>query len=153
MPSPAVVDTGPLLAALDRKDPDHDACVAVLRRRDLHLVVPTLVVAEVTYFAARRLGTVVEAGFLRGLGALEVEAPLAEDWPLIADLVEQYAGFPLGTIDASVIVLADRLATDLVITLDRRHFGAVVSPAGRRFRLLPEAGSVHEEASTYAAEP
>jgi predicted nucleic acid-binding protein len=69
---------------------------------------------------------------------LEVEAPAADEC-VIADLVERYADFRLGTVDASIVVLADRLDTDLIATLDRRHFGAVRSPAGRHFRLLPEA--------------
>jgi predicted nucleic acid-binding protein len=64
----------------------------------------------------------VQAAFLRTLASVEVEAPAAEDWPAIADLVERYADFPFGTTDASVAVLAERLGTDLIITLDRRHF-------------------------------
>ena len=73
------------------------------------------------------------------------------DWPLIADLVECYADFPLGTVDASIAVLADRLGTDLVVTLDRRHFAAIRSPGGRSFRLLPEPAAVHEAPVAYGA--
>jgi hypothetical protein len=79
------------------------------------------------------------------------EAPRADEWAVIADLVERYADFPLGAVDASVVVLADRLETDLIVTLDRRHFGAVQSPAGRRFRLLPQEPAVHEQATAYEA--
>ncbi len=134
----AIVDSGPLYAAVDADDDDHERCLEVLRRFDLDLVVPALVVAEVTYLVGRRLGPDIEAAFLRGLATLEVEAPIVEDWPLIADLVERYGDFPLGGTDASVAVLADRLGTDLIVTLDRRHFGAVRSSAGRSFRLLPD---------------
>jgi predicted nucleic acid-binding protein len=149
----AIVDAGPLLAALDRTDVHHARCVEVLRRRDLQLVVPALVVAEVAHFAARRLGPSVEAAFVRGMGLLEVEAPTPEEWPLIADLVERYADFPLGTTDASVAVLADRLDTDLIVTLDRRHFAAIRSPRGRTFRLLPELPAVNETAAPYPEPP
>jgi hypothetical protein len=31
-----------------------------------------------------------------------------QDWSRIADLVDQYVDFPLGGVDASVIVLAER---------------------------------------------
>jgi len=145
MRSTAIVDAGPLLASLDRRDPDHVRSAEVLRRRDLDLVIPTLVIAEVAHFAALRLGPGGEAAFARGLSAFEVEAPTLEDWPLIADLVERYGDFPLGTVDASIVVLADRLDTDLIITLDRRHFGAIRSPQGRTFRILPEPRQVHED--------
>jgi predicted nucleic acid-binding protein len=134
----AIVDSGPLYAAVDEDDLDHARCVAVLERADLDLIVPALVVAEVAYLVGRRLGAAVEAEFLRGLARLEVEAPAAEDWPAIADLVARYGDFPLGGTDASVAVLGQRLGTDLIVTLDRRHFGAIRSHDGRPFRLLPE---------------
>lgn len=153
MPQPAIVDTGPLFAALDRDDANHERCASVLRRRDLQFVIPSLVITEVVHFAGTRLGPAVEAGFLRGLGAFEVEAPALEDWPLIAELVERYGDFQLGTVDASIVVLADRLDTDLVVTLDRRHFGAIRSPAGRSFRLLPEPKQVHEDPADYGPGP
>lgn len=134
----AIVDTGPLYAVADADDDAHAACLAVLERTDLELVVPALVVAEATYLIGRRLGPGAEAAFLRGLEAFEVEAPTAPDWPAIAALVERYGDFPLGGTDASVAVLADRLGTDLIVTLDRRHFGSIRSASGNSFRLLPE---------------
>lgn len=146
----AVLDASALLASIDRRDPRHGACVATLRRRDLGFVVPALVIAEVAYLAGERLGARVEAAFLRALADVEVEAPTVDEWPLIADLVERYADFPLGTVDASVAVLADRMGTDLVVTLDRRHFGAVRSPRGTAFRLLPEPVATHEDLAPYA---
>jgi predicted nucleic acid-binding protein len=147
----AIVDAGPLLAALDTGDVNHARCSDLLRRLDLRIVVPALVVTEVAYFVGLRLGAVTESLFLRGLDAFEVEAPSPEEWPLIADLVERCGGFPLGTVDASIAVLADRLDTDLIITLDRRHFGAIRSPQGREFTLLPEVPQLNEEPAAYGA--
>jgi predicted nucleic acid-binding protein len=134
----AVVDAGPLYAVVDADDQDHARCRAVLERADLELVVPALVVAEATYLIGRRLGASIEAAFARGLADLEVEAPYAAEWPGIADLVDRYAEFPLGTTDASVASLAARLDTNLIVTLDRRHFAALRTPAGGAFTLLPD---------------
>jgi len=134
----AIVDAGPLYAAVDEDDQEHERCREVFRRDDLDLVVPALVVAEVTYLVGRRLGPATEAAFLRGLSAVEVEAPTTEEWARIAGLVEKYSDFPLGGTDASVAVLAERLETDLIVTLDRRHFAAIRMDSGRTFRLLPE---------------
>ena len=133
----AVVDAGPLYAAADADDIDHGGSVGVLSRSDLRLVVPALVVAEATYFVGRRLGAPAESAFLRGLGALDVEAPSNEDFARMAQLVEQYADFPLGGADAPVIALAERLDAPIVVTLDHRHF-ATVRPCHREaFELLP----------------
>ncbi|HEY8172959.1 MAG TPA: PIN domain-containing protein [Dehalococcoidia bacterium] len=134
----AIVDSGPLYAAVDADDDDHARCVDVLARTDLELVTSALVVAEVTYLVGRRLGPDVEAKFLRGLASLEVEAPDADDWPAMARLVERYRDFPLGGTDAHVAVLGERLGTDLIVTLDRRHFGAIRMRSGKPFTLLPD---------------
>jgi predicted nucleic acid-binding protein len=134
----AIVDTGPLYAVVDADDQDHARCRALLERGDLELVVPALVIAEAAYLIGRRLGTTVEAAFVRGLAELEVEGPTSQDWAAIADLVDRYGDFPLGTTDSSVAVLADRLDTDVIITLDRRHFAALRSSAGDAYTLLPD---------------
>jgi hypothetical protein len=133
----AIVDTGPLYATVDADDQDHARCRAILERRDLELVVPMLVVAEAAYLVGRRLGPAIEAAFVRGLAELEVEGPAFDDWPLIANLVERYGDFPLGTTDASVVTLAERLDTRLIVTLDRRHFAAVRTADGGSLELLP----------------
>ena len=135
----AVVDTGPLYAAADLDDDDHDASVAVLQRPDLHLVIPVLVVAEATYLIGTRLGSKAEATFLRGLGQIEVEPPTSDDWDRIADLVDKYADLPLGGTDASVVALAERLGAGVVVTLDRRHFTVVRARHREALELLPAA--------------
>jgi predicted nucleic acid-binding protein len=133
----AVVDTGPLYAAVDADDADHHRCAQALTAAGQRLVIPAMVVAETSYLVGSRLGPAVEGAFLRSLVDVAVEAPLSEDWSRIAELVEQYADFPLGGTDASVIALAERLGTDAVITLDRRHFAVVQPRHCSKLRLLP----------------
>jgi predicted nucleic acid-binding protein len=128
----------PLYAVLDADDWHHQRAVEMLQRRDLDLVIPALVVAEGTYLAGRRPGPRAEAAFLRGLGSLQVEAPKIDEWLRIAHLVEQYRDFPLGGTDASVVSLAERYETDLIVTPDRRHFGAIRPRHCAAFHLLPD---------------
>jgi uncharacterized protein len=133
----AVVDAGPLYAAADADDHDHAGSIAVLARSDLRLVVPALAVAEATYFVGRRLGAAAESAFLRGLAGLDVEGPTRDDFGRMAELVAEYASFPLGGTDASVVALAERLGAPIVVTLDRRHFAAVRPQHRDAFELLP----------------
>jgi predicted nucleic acid-binding protein len=46
----------------------------------------------------------------------------------VAELVEKYDDLPLGTVDAYVIALAERLNITTVVTLDRRDVD-IVRPA------------------------
>jgi len=133
----AIVDAGPLYAAADADDRDHDACMATLARPDLRLVVAALAIAEATYFVGLRLGPTAERAFLHGLAELDVEGPSSEDLERMAELVEQYRDFPLGGTDASVIALAERLGAPAIVTLDRRHFAAVRPRHCEGLELLP----------------
>jgi hypothetical protein len=127
MTSLVVVDSGPLLASINRADPDHAWAVGALRSLGSDLVIPALCVAEVTYLVGCRLGPEVESAFLGGLGSFDVLAPTPDDWLRIAELVLQHRDLPLGGIDASVVALAERIDADAILTLDRRHF-SIVSP-------------------------
>jgi predicted nucleic acid-binding protein len=139
MTSIAIVDSGPLVAVANSADPAHRACLTALQTPGLRLVIPVLCVAEAAYLIQQRRGAQTEAQFLRGLETFDVQAPSPQDWSRMAELVEQYANFPLGATDASVIAMAERFQTEIVITLDRRHFGAVRPKHCKRFRLLPNA--------------
>ncbi|MCE2425659.1 MAG: PIN domain-containing protein [Pseudomonadales bacterium] len=105
----AIVDAGPLLAAANSADPDHSPCVDTLTRGEFDLLIPTLCVAEVSYFLGHRHGAAVEASFVEGLAAFHVVAPEPEDWVRIGELVRKYDNLPLDTVDASVVVLAERM--------------------------------------------
>jgi predicted nucleic acid-binding protein len=102
------------------------------------LIVPTLVIAEVTYLLGTRLGVDAEVRFVGDLAAgnLLAESVAAGDWMRIAELVATYRSLPLGTTDASVIATTERLGIRDIATLDRRRFTVVRSRLGD-LTLLP----------------
>ncbi|SBT41011.1 type II toxin-antitoxin system VapC family toxin [Micromonospora narathiwatensis] len=132
-----VVDAGPLYAYVDADDQHHEACADLLETHPGPLIVPTLVITEVVYLLATRLGAQAELRFLGDLasGAFDIEPVHPTDWLRIADLVERYADLPLGAVDASVVACAERLGIDEVATVDRRHF--TIIKANRQLLLLP----------------
>jgi len=101
--------------------------------------VPALVVAEVSYFARTRLGTEAEVRFLEDIatGVLDVMPVEHEEWDRIIELTIRYRDLPLGTVDASVVALAERLKITQIATLDVRDFGAVRPSHVEAFELLP----------------
>lgn len=139
MSDTVVVDAGPLYAYVDADDDYHARSVEFLGDHPGPLIVPQLVVTEVAYLLASRLGTRAELLFLADLaaGAFSTEPVHATDWLRITELVSQYRDFPLGTVDASVVTCAERLEVTQVATLDRRHFAAVVPANAVAFTLLP----------------
>lgn len=126
-----------MYAYVDADDRHHETCAELLETHPGPLIVPTLVITEVVYLLATRLGTSAELRFLGDLasGAFDIEPVHPVDWLRIADLVNRYRDLPLGTVDASVVACAERLGVDEVATVDHRHFGVV--KAQRAFSLLP----------------
>lgn len=102
---------------------------------------PAPVLTEVGYLLEREKGARAEAAFLRSIRAGEVLmiALGAADVDRMAELVESYADFPLGLVDASVIAVAERLGADSIATLDRRHFSVVRPGTGQRLPSCPTA--------------
>jgi uncharacterized protein len=97
-----------------------------------------LVVAEVTHLVGTRLDVRTEVLFLGDLasGDFAIEPVLATDWLRIAELVARYADLPLGSVDASVVVVAERLGISRVATTDRRDFSVVRPNHVERFDLV-----------------
>lgn len=133
------MDAGPLYAYVDADDAHHIDALELLEVHPGPLIVPTLVITEVVYLLATRLGTEPEVRFLGDLaaGAFTIEPVAAADWLRIAELVARYRDLPLGTVDASVITAAERLQVTEIATVDRRHFTGVRPDHVDAFTLLP----------------
>lgn len=135
-----ILDTGPLLAALDAADPDHERCASLVLEAREDLVVPGLVLAELDYWCHERLSGDAWLVFLEDLlaGAYRAEHPTREDLARCAMLQRKYGDLRLGVVDASVIALAERLGEPKVATLDHRHFGVVRPAHAETLDLLPD---------------
>lgn len=132
-----VLDTGPLLAAFNANDKHHDRCVGFLTRLRGRKLLPSTVLAEVSWSLER--WPHVEAAFIDQVAkdAFELVQLTHADLHRMSELIIQYADFPLGAVDASVIAVAERYRTDRVATIDHRHFTVVKPRGGSALTLLP----------------
>lgn len=134
-----IVDTSALLAFFDRSEPDHEATTRAMLDSDEPLVVSPYVLAELDYLVATRHGTDAELAVLAELagGAWELPAFDAADLAVAHRVIGQYVDQAIGLADASIVVLADRLGTHSIATLDRRHFDVLRPLSGGRFAIVP----------------
>jgi len=134
-----IVDAGPLYAAAARRDKHHERSVQLLSSAERPLLVPALVVTEVSYLLNDRIGPHAELAFARSLahGELVVEPVLDSDWERIVALMEECLDPPLGIVDASLIAPAERRRLEVIATLDERHFRVVRPRHTQAFTLVP----------------
>jgi uncharacterized protein len=134
-----LIDSGVMIGFMIQADPAHGRVRGFLRDNHERLGLPTVTVAEIAHFIGERGGPSPEARFLRLLAAerFPVIDPILPDYARAAELVEQYADFPLGTVDALIVAMAERLKVTTILTLDRRHFGAIQPLHCEKFTLAP----------------
>lgn len=132
-------DTGPLVAALSRRDKHHAVCTELLIRHGGELAAPAPVVTETALFALGRFGADAQTKFLEAVAGGEIEVLDLEsaDHLRVAELCRLYADLPLDEVDASVVALAERHGCGQVASLDQRHLGVVRLARGSFLELLP----------------
>ena len=132
-----LVDTGPLVAILSRRDAHHRACVDQLRELAPPLLTCWPVITEAAWLlrhypaAIERLLGSFDAGLLRLL-------PLEEhavSW--IGRFLRRYRKLGAQVADAALVYLAEQEGIETIFTLDRRDFSVYRFGHNQSLRLLP----------------
>lgn len=133
-----VLDTSALYAYFRANDPDHEKVAAVFAGGESCAISP-FVIAELDYLVAERAGVAAELAVLNELssGRYELPSVAAEDLITCLRVIERYSDQSVGVTDASIVVLADRLQTNRVLSLDKRHFEVLRTIDGEPFEVLP----------------
>jgi len=133
-----LVDTGPFIAYVNRRDPAHAAVAERLDDFTGHLITTGAVVTEVMYFVSGVLGgPLAFAELLIASGTQIAAAPDPKMVLVAADLMARYADTPMDFADATLVQLADAVGVLDILTLDRRGFSTYRTAKGKAFRLVP----------------
>jgi hypothetical protein len=103
------------------------------------LVLPVVVLPEVCYLIASRLGHQAMCRFVSSMtpNAVQVESLTTEDLVRVYQILEQYSDNQLDFTDAAIVTIAERLNITRVYTLDRRDFSIIRPSHCDYFELLP----------------
>lgn len=134
----ALVDTGAVVALVNRSDRHHAAAVEWFRHFRGEILTTEAVVTETAYVLAASPPH-LRAALLwferaRATGLLKVE-PMA-DYAALARIIAQYSDLPCDYADASLIALAERNGVTAIATIDQRDFSVYRLRGRRRFRLV-----------------
>ena len=128
------MDTGPLVAWLDKGDGDHDRCTAFFADYRGQLITTWPVLTEVCHLLPRHIvGRFMRWVAAGGVVVREMLPTTADD---IAGLMEKYDDLPMDLADASLVWLAGELGIIEVITLDETDFGIYRLPGGQQLMNL-----------------
>ena len=134
----ALVDTGAVVALVNRADRHHATAVEWFKRFRGQLLTTEAVVTETAYVLATSPAH-LRAALLwferaRAAGLLLVEP--VSDYAALSRIIAQYASLPCDYADASLIALAERTGVTAVATVDQRDFSVYRLRGRRRFRIV-----------------
>ena len=134
-----VADTGAIYALIDASDAWHQRVIAWWKEHGSAVVIPVVIIPEVTFLLQTRIGPAAEEAFVRAAadGEFVLEDLELDDVQRAAEVMHRYGDLSLGFVDAAIAAAAERLETRELLTTDRRHFGAVRPKHARSFTLLP----------------
>ncbi|MGH2724528.1 MAG: type II toxin-antitoxin system VapC family toxin [Actinomycetota bacterium] len=122
-----ILDTGVVIASLDRRDRHHERCRSLIGDAQERLVLPSPVLPEVDYWVTEALGAGAMVAFVRDIraGAFVVEDLLPADYARVEALLDRYADLGPGFVDTAILTICERLGEPKLATLDHRHFSVM----------------------------
>ena len=136
--TPAVADTGFVVALLNRLDTLHNSVTPVYTQQK-QILLPQTVLAEVAYLVGRNAGSTTLVAFLKGLSASRfiLVALTDQDLVRVAEILDEYADSRIDFVDASVMAIAERFDIKRILTLDQRDFRLFRPQHCDCFEILP----------------
>lgn len=139
--SPLILDTGPLVALLDRRDPHHEWVSPRFAKVSGPLVTTGAVVTEATFLLQHvRDGIARLFEFLTHPRVRILDSFQPAGLRAAAILMQRYADTPMDLADATLVVLAGELGTHRVLTIDERGFRTYRLARNQSFRLILQDG-------------
>jgi len=132
-----LIDTGAILALLDRDDRWHASCVEAFKSAPLPLATTAAVLCELFHLVSddrRSMGAAWR--FVRS-GAVVLEGLDHDELPELEVLMRKYHDRPMDFADASLVHVASRESLGTILTVDHADFQTYRWAGRRRFRILP----------------
>jgi predicted nucleic acid-binding protein len=114
----AIVDTGPLVAFLDRSERHHEWVAERVRELDAPLLVCEPVLAEAMYLLSRSTPAQDALFTLLQNGALRVSFAVQDHVAELRSLMRKYDDTPMSLADACIVRMAEQNDRHRVLTLD-----------------------------------
>lgn len=135
MPSELLLDTGALVSILDRSQNRHREFSEFFAVWTGQIVTTEAVVTESTHLLGRVSGGAIAClDFVLSGGAVLIPISTAA-LRRARQLMQRYADCPMDFADATLVVLAEELGTDMVLTTDQRDFSVYRIGRKKRFRI------------------
>lgn len=137
MAKAVLLDTGVLVALINRKDPDHENCLFVWKKLRAQIYTVEGVLVEAAHMLRKAPNGPRHA--IELVLAAKTKIVGIQDPALLRamDLMDRYRDVPMDFVDALLVAVSEDLNISEILTLDRRGFETYRIFGKRRFTVLP----------------
>lgn len=137
MPANALIDTGAILALLDKTDRWHEPCVNAFGQLRLPLLTSEAVLTELFHLVGDTQREMEGAWKFVRSGALVLGTIEHAELPQVHVLMSRYWDRPMDFADATLVYLAKRESLSVILTVDYADFATYRIEGKRQFRIVP----------------
>ena len=137
MAASALIDTGAILALLDKSDRWHRVCVEAFQQLPLPMLTSDAVLTELFHLVGDNRREMEAAWRFVRSGALLLASIEDSELAQLHSLMSRYWDRPMDFADATLVHLAKRESLSTVFTVDRADFETYRIEGRRRFRIVP----------------
>ena len=137
MAANALIDTGAILALLDRTDRWYQPCVEAFQQLRLPLLTSEAVLTELFHLVGDSWRESEAAWKFIRSGAVTLATIGESELPAIHVLMSRYRDRPMDFADATLVHLAKRESLATIFTVDHADFETYRIDGRRRFRVFP----------------
>jgi predicted nucleic acid-binding protein len=135
---PVLLDTGVIVALLDRSERRHEACAEAVRELEAPLITCEAVIAESCYLLRNLAGAAGAVIDNVAAGIFQIPFQLSREAASVKQVLRKYRDRQIDLADACLIRLADEFGAADILTLDR-DFAVYRWGKNKAFRMLPGA--------------
>jgi hypothetical protein len=132
-----LMDTGPWVALIDRSESRHEECAKWLEQFKGEIFSTEAVLTEVLYLLNFSLVAQKAALDFILTGAIILVPSSIDSLTRAKKLMEKYRDCPMDFADATIVLLAQDLSIDNIVSFDRKHFSIYRFFKTRSFTVLP----------------
>jgi predicted nucleic acid-binding protein len=137
MPADALIDTGAILALLDKADRRHEPCVRAFGQLRLPLLTSEAVLTELFHLVGDTQREMEGAWRFVRSGALILGTIEHGELPQVHALMSRYWDRPMDFAHATLVYLAKRESLSVILTVDYADFATYRIEGKRQFRIFP----------------
>lgn len=133
-----LIDTSAVISIIDKSHNLHKKIKELVLVEENLYIIPSTVIVEVCQLLKYKFDSSVEISFLKEIikTIFLMESVKYQDMSRILEILIKYKDLNIGYVDSSIVAMAERLKTNKILTLDKKHFSVVIPSGFKYFDIL-----------------